>query len=262
MKPQFIDHAAYRQCQIGGGLSEKILNLLMPPQCPVTGEAVIAPGVLSPKGWAALHFIEAPFCDHCGVPYSTDYGEGVLCPSCIADPPSFIAARAALSYNNAAGKFVSDLKFNDRLDQVAMLARWMIRAGGDVLKPGAIIAPVPLHWRRLAARRFNQSGLLAAEIAKQSGFTLLQRAVHRHRATPPQREIMSVSARRRNVMGAFQVKQKFAPHVRGAHVILIDDVLTTGATISAAAGALRRAGADRVDALVLARVVKGGGGAI
>ncbi len=262
MKSQLIDQTGKTLRQIGRDIGSVALNLLMPPQCPITREAVAAPGILSPEGWAALHFIEAPFCDRCGVPFSSDYGKGVLCPSCIANPLGVTIARAALSYNDAAGKLVSDLKFSDRLDQVAMLGAWMIRAGGDVLKPGAIIAPVPLHWRRLAARRFNQSGLIAAEIAKQSGHSLLQQAVHRHRATPPQRELTSVSARRRNVVGAFQVKPKYTAQVRGAHVILIDDVLTTGATLSAAAAALRRAGAARVDALVLARVVKGGGGAI
>lgn len=244
------------------GAARAALDLLLPPHCPVTGEPSPGHGLLSPAGWAALHFIEAPFCVCCGVPFSADYGDAVECPSCIARPPAYDRARAAVSWNDAAGGLVSGFKFADRMDYARMFASWMVRAGRDIIAPQSVIAPVPLHWRRLAARRFNQSAVLAGEISRLTGAPLAMRALNRTRATPPQRDQRSSDARRRNVAGAFSVSEKMRPRVEGRHVILIDDVLTTGATLSAAARALKAGGASQVDALVLARVVKGGGGAI
>ena len=238
------------------------VNLLMPPLCPVTGEPVPTPGAVSAAGWAQIHFIEEPCCSICGVPFSVDHGADAICPSCIMEPPAFDRARTAIVYRAPGAGLVTKYKFSDRLELRDMLARWMVRAGRDLLQPGAIIVPVPLHWRRLASRRFNQAGLLAAAIGAQTGLQVSQRVLMRNRATPPQREAISSDARKRNVAGAFTIRPSLSPFVRGARFVLVDDVLTTGATLSACARALKRAGADHVDALVLARVVKGGGEAI
>ncbi len=234
----------------------------MPPQCPVTGEAASAPGKLGPVGWAALHFIERPFCGRCGIPFAADYGESVECPGCIAEPPVFDRARAAVSYNEAARKVVSGLKFADRMEYAGMLGGWMARAGAGIVSRETLLMPVPLHWRRLMARRFNQSALLAHSVGDVSGAKVLLRGLRRTRATPPQKEIPSIDARRRNVAGAFAVDEKYRAAVKGAHIVLVDDVLTSGATASACARVLKRAQASQVDVLVLARVVKGGAGAI
>jgi ComF family protein len=243
-------------------VGQAALNLLMPPQCPVTGEAAAAPGKLSPAGWTALHFIERPFCGRCGIPFSAEYGESVECPACIAEPPVFDRARAALSYNEAARKVVSGLKFSDRMEYAGMLGGWMARAGAGFVTRETLIMPVPLHWRRLMARRYNQSALLARSVGETSCARVLLRGLRRTRPTPPQKEIPSVEARRRNVAGAFAVDEKYRAAVKGEHIVLIDDVLTSGATASACARALKQAGASQVDVLVLARVVKGGAGAI
>lgn len=239
----------------------RALDLLMPPLCPVTGEPVAAPALLSPAGWAALHFIEAPFCRRCGVPFGADYGEGVECPSCIAEPPVFGRARAAMVYDDASHKLVVGFKHADRTELAAMFGAWMVRAGTDVLSGAALIVPVPLHRRRLVARRYNQSALLGASAARAAGAVYAPRALRRTRATPPQKDL-SADARRRNVAGAFAVPERARARIEGAHVVLVDDVLTTGATLNAAARALKAAGAAAVDALILARVVKGGVGAI
>lgn len=237
------------------------LGALTPPLCPISGEEVSGPKLLSPEGWSALHFIEPPFCKRCGVPFSADYGAGVECPSCIAEPPVFDCARAALVYDDASHRLVVGFKHADRTELTAMFAEWMRRAGMSLITSDSFIVPTPLHHRRLISRRYNQSALLAAALAKETGAILALDAVKRVRATPPQKDL-SAEARRRNVAGAFKVSEKRLEALRNAHVILVDDVLTTGATLSALAKCLLNAGVARVDALVLARVVKGGVGAI
>lgn len=238
------------------------IDALAPPRCPVSGERVAAPGDLHPKGWIGLHFIDRPFCARCGAPFQIDYGEGAVCAACIADPPSIDRVRAAVVFDDASASLISSFKFSDRTELALAFSRWMVRAGADILPPGAVLAPAPLHWRRLAARRFNQSAMLAQGVGALTGAPVLLSALKRTRATPPQREAPSSDARRRNVAGAFVVPEASREKIEGVHTVLIDDVYTTGATLSACAKALRAGGAASVDALVLARVVKSAQGAI
>ncbi|PQA86499.1 amidophosphoribosyltransferase [Marinicaulis flavus] len=243
-------------------MAKAALDLAMPPHCPLTREEVGSARALGAAAWSAVHFIDDPACRRCGVPFSAEYGAEVECPSCIAAPPDFDRARAALVYDDASHRLVVGFKHGDRTELAEMFGGWMARAAGEILDGSPILTPAPLHPRRLLARRFNQSALLARAVAVQSGARLSVDGLVRRRATPPQKDF-SADARRRNVAGAFALRDDKARALfRGAHVVLIDDVLTTGATLSAAARALKRAGAARVDALVLARVVKGGIGAI
>lgn len=241
--------------------ARRALDLLAPPQCPVTGEPVAAPALLSPAGWAALHFIAEPVCRRCGVPFAADYGEGIECPACIAAPPAFERARAAIVYDDASHRLVVGFKHADRTELAAMFGGWMARAGAGMVSGESLLVPVPLHRRRLAARRFNQSALLCEALARAAKANCALRFLRRMRATPPQKDL-SAEGRKRNVAGAFAVPVQHRAQLAGAHVILVDDVLTTGATLNAAARVIKAAGAARVDALVLARVVKGGVGAI
>ena len=235
---------------------------MMPPNCPVTQEEVASAGVLSARAWSAVHFIEPPFCPRCGIPFAADYGDEVECLSCIAVSPDFDRARAALVYDDASHRLVVGFKHSDRIEMATMFGGWMSRAGEGMLTRSSILVPVPLHRNRLLSRRFNQSALLARVIAKTTKAHLSLESFVRRRPTPPQKTL-SADARRRNVAGAFGFRDDRVAHkFKGAHIVLIDDVLTTGATLSAAARALKRGGAARVDALVLARVVKGGVGAI
>lgn len=234
----------------------------MPPHCPLTREELASAGAIGAAAWGAAHFIEDPACRRCGVPFSADYGAEVECPACIAAPPDFDRARAAVVYDDASHAMIVSFKHGDRTELAGMFGGWMARAAGAMLQRSSILTPVPLHRRRLLGRRFNQSALLARAVAQRSGARLSLDGLVRRRATPPQKDL-SADARKRNVAGAFALRDEKARALfRDAHVVLVDDVLTTGATLSAAARALKRAGAARVDALVLARVVKGGIGAI
>lgn len=234
------------------------LDLILPPTCPITGERVAAPGLLSPAAWSKLQFIDDPVCARCGAPFASDYGEGAECAACIADPPSFRRARAAVAYDDASHKLIVGFKHADRTELTKLFAAWLVRVGAPLIDEGAILVPTPLHWRRLAARRYNQAALLAAAVSRASGAPVIFDALKRVRPTPPQQSL-SADARRRNVAGAFLANPRRKADIAGGHIVLIDDVLTTGATLSACARALTKAGAASVDALVLARVVRGGG---
>ncbi|NHK27450.1 ComF family protein [Parvularcula flava] len=242
----------------------------MPPQCLLTGEPVGNHGDLSANVWQQLHFIAAPMCSACGLPWEAQVAGQDLCAACIAgeEHPGAIVfdkgldhVRCALRYDDLSAQLALRLKYADRLDMAGGLSRLIVQAGRDVLTDGALVVPVPLHRTRLISRRYNQAGVLASAISKACGLDLCLDLLHRQRATPRQQGL-SAKGRERNVRGAFRVTPRHRDLVKGAHVVLIDDVLTTGSTLKACARVLKRAGAERVDALVLARVVPEGIGAI
>jgi ComF family protein len=174
----------------------------------------------------------------------------------IAHPPSYDRARAAVRYDEVARALVHALKYGDRLDLAPTMGRWMARAGRELLQDCDALVPVPLHWRRLWARRFNQSAALAQVIAAdRSGIAVAHSALARIKSTL-QQVGLSKSQRAENVQGAFRVPTERRSEVAGRRLILVDDVMTSGATAEACARALLRAGAARVDVLVFARVVE------
>ncbi|MGF1545581.1 MAG: ComF family protein [Parvularculaceae bacterium] len=237
------------------------LDALSPPQCPVSGERVAAPGQLSGAGWARLNFIDRPFCVRCGAPFVLDYGPDAVCPPCLAEPPAFDAARAAVVYDAVSAPLLLSYKNADRTELATVFAAWLARAGADFARDGALVTSVPLHRRRLFSRRFNQAALLAQRFASAGGLECDVSLLRRRRATASQQSL-SEAGRRRNVRGAFELAPEAAARVFGRPIVVVDDVATTGATLSACARPLKRAGAARVDALVVARVVRGAGDAI
>ena len=234
-------------------ISKRVLDTVYPPQCPACSAIVGEHGHLCIDCWRQIRFIGAPYCPSCGVPLDYDPGPGGTCVPCVQNPPAFAAARSVMLYDGFSRSLVLRFKHADRLDPAAVYAGWMVRAGRELLDDCDFIAPVPLHWTRLFARRYNQSALLAARIAAQTGIGHVPGLLERTRRTPSQ-GTLTRSRRARNVAGAFAVAEKESPRVKGAHIVLIDDVMTTGATASACAKALDRAGADRVSVLTLARV--------
>lgn len=159
-----------------------------------------------------------------------------------------------LRYDDAAGALVHALKYGDRLDLAPVLGRWMAIAGRDILTGADALVPVPLHPRRLWARRFNQSAALAKEIARAVSAPVMQDALRRVKHTP-QQVGLSRAERARNVEAAFRVPDQAKGEIKGLRLVLVDDVLTSGATVQACTRSLLRAGAASVDVLVLARVV-------
>jgi ComF family protein len=229
------------------------LNVALPPLCPACRTLVNDSGLCA-ECWSQLAFISAPYCPRLGIPFVYDPGPGILSMQAIADPPAYHRARAAVRYDDVARKLVHAFKYGDRLDLAPTLGRWMARAGGELTAEADALVPVPLHWRRLWQRRFNQSAALAKEISAVAGVPLAHAALKRVKATA-QQVGLSRPARAANVQGAFRVPPDARSEVKGRRLILVDDVLTSGATLDACARALLRAGAAQVDALVFARVV-------
>jgi ComF family protein len=189
-----------------------------------------------------------------GIPFVYDPGPGLLSMEAIANPPAYARARAAVRYDDVARTLVHALKYQDRTDLAPAMGRWMARAGRELLGEADALVPVPLHWRRGWSRRYNQSGALARVIERQTGVKVTSEALRRVR--PTQQQIgLSRTQRASNVQGAFKVEASRQSEIQGSRVILIDDVLTSGATVDACARALLRAKAASVDVLVFARVV-------
>ena len=240
---------------------KRLLDVLLPQRCPLTNEPLAHNAGLSADAWARLHLLTPPCCSRCGAPFAIDYGDNVECAACLAEPPAYDSARAAGLYDDASHRLIVSFKHSDRTDIAPLLGKLMATAGAPLLSKSTRMVPIPLHRKRLIARRYNQSVLLARALEKETGAVALVDPLVRIRSTPPQKQL-SADARKRNVAGAFQLRDGARHSITGKHIVLIDDVLTTGATLSAAARVLKKAGAARVDALVAARVVKGGLGAI
>jgi len=230
------------------------LDVALPPLCPSCREP-LGDGIgLCAACWSKLSLIEPPYCARLGIPFTYDPGPGLLSMEAIAAPPAYDRARAAVRYDDVARALVHRFKYGDRLDLAPMMGRWMARAGRELLADADGLIPVPLHWRRLWARRFNQSAALAGAIGGVGKVPVLHGVLKRVRATP-QQVGLSKTERADNVQGAFRVPPEHKPAVAGRRLILIDDVLTSGATADTCARALLRAGAAHVDVLVFARVV-------
>jgi ComF family protein len=230
-----------------------VLDLLLPPRCLRCGEAVAAAAALCAPCWRALTFLGHPCCACCGLPFAYDLGAGALCGACAGARPAYARARAALRYDEESRCLVLALKHGDRLSLAPALGQWMRHSGAELLAEAEVIVPVPLHWTRLFARRYNQAAVLAHALAGDGGPLVGADFLVRRRRTPSQGR-KSASARRRNVAGAFALGR--SADVAGRRVLLVDDVLTTGATIEECARVLLRAGARQVDALTLARTVR------
>jgi ComF family protein len=235
------------------GAGRVALDALLPPQCLSCGELVAEPGVLCPTCWERIDFIAPPLCARCGVPFEVEAGPDVLCGGCLRAPPRFIRARAVFIYADPGKTLILRFKHGDRTDMAPAFARWMARAGAELLADADLVAPVPLHWTRLLTRRFNQAALLANGIAALAGRTAAPRLLVRRRRTAPQGQ-MGRDARGRNIRGAIAVRDPL--QVRERRILLVDDVLTTGATLNECTRVLLKAGAAAVDVLTLARVVR------
>src|SRR6516164_1352205 len=199
-----------------------VAGIALPQLCPACREPVEGSGLCA-ACWTKLSFIAPPYCERLGIPFAFEAGPGLLSMQAIADPPAYGRARAAVRYDEIARTLVHALKYGDRLDVAPMLGRWMANAGRALLADVDALVPVPLHWRRQWARRFNQSALLAEIVAKASKRAVAHRALKRIKATP-QQVGLDKSARAQNVQGAFHVSADGKSEVIGRKLILVDDV--------------------------------------
>jgi ComF family protein len=236
-----------------GGLAMRLLDLLLPPLCLGCRRPIANQGGLCAQCWSAIHFLGAPCCARCGHPFAESRGNDLLCGACLREPPPFDRARAAFRYDSQSKGLVLSFKHADRPGLARYLAPLMARAAKDLLADADWLVPVPLHRWRLFHRRYNQAALLAQCLGHQAKAEYRPDILVRRRHTPPQ-GTLGRSQRLANLKGAIALAVR-PERVAGRRIILVDDVLTTGATLGACAEVLRQAGAARIDVVTLARVV-------
>lgn len=238
-------------------LGRRTLDVVYPAHCPGCGSAVADAGSLCGPCWQGMPFITRPYCERLGTPFAYDLGGTLLSPAAIAEPPVFDHARAVARHDGLARAMVHRLKFSDRLDFARPMGALMAVAGKDVLAGADALIPVPLHWTRLLWRRFNQAEALADWVGQASGHVVATRILRRRKRTPQQIGLTRAQ-RIANLQGAFVVRPEATAGIEGRHLVLIDDVHTTGATLNACARVLRRAGAARIDVLTFTKVADEG----
>lgn len=231
------------------------IDLILPPQCPCCERDLVEIGGLCPACWSGLDLISEPHCDVSGLPFSYDPGPGARNAAALAEPPDYDRARFAARFDGVARDLVHSLKYRDRLEVSGSLGLLMTHAGDDLLEDADFVVPVPLYPMRQWRRRYNQSALLANSVARRAGIGVRHNILKRVRPTRPQVGL-TASQRRRNVSGAFAIVDAARQEVAGRQIVLIDDVITTGATVNACAKALRSGCAESVDVLAFARVVE------
>jgi ComF family protein len=237
------------------------LDLLYPPHCLGCQKAISTSNGLCGACWGKLRFITKPICPILGTPFGADMGPNILSAEAIAKPPAFDRARSAVLYDQLARQLVSQFKYGDRLEIAKLLARHMVVAGAEFWHGDIVLVPVPLHWRRRLVRKYNQSQLLADEIAELTGARVANNWVKR--VKPTKRQVgLSSKDREKNVRGAFELTPKFMEQYSGETIVIIDDVVTTGATVDAITRCFPKKNRTRVNVLSFARVVSDGQDAI
>lgn len=233
-------------------MHRSLLNLFFPPQCLVCAALVPTHGTLCTECWNNVPFISAPMCACCGLPLEFAVDENTLCGECLREHPPYSRARAAFVYNEASRTLVMKLKYQDDTYLAPIFARWLKNAGAELIAASDLILPVPLHYWRMVSRRYNQSLLLARILSEHTGLPLLADGLTRTRRTPQQTGLTRAQ-REKNVKNAFAIPDKHRALIKGKSILLIDDVMTTGATLAACTKTLLKAEAGQVNVLTLAR---------
>ncbi|WP_082347670.1 ComF family protein [Rhizobium sp. AAP116] len=239
-----------------GSALRGLFHLIYPPACAHCHARVASHHALCAQCWGDMRLIDKPYCPVLGLPFAHDPGEGMVSPQAIAHPPVFDRLRSVALHEGVARHLVHDLKYRDRVDLAPMMAGWMLRAASVEIAACDAIVCVPLHRMRIFRRMFNQSAELARHVARQSGKPFFAEVLLRRKRTQ-QQVGLTANQRSLNVRGAFGVPAGLEDLVFGKRLVLVDDVYTTGATVSAATTALKKAGAQDVTVLTFARALAG-----
>lgn len=240
-------HRALKAASLG------VLDRVFPPVCLVCEAPISDNQHLCAACWSQLSPITSPVCPVLGLPFAVDLGPGAKSAEALAYPPAFDRARYAVRFNDKSREIVHRLKYHDRFDMARFCARMMVNAAPEFWEEPGLVVPVPLHWRRQLSRRYNQAGLLAAELGRQTGLPVATDLVRRVKPTR-QQVGLSGKARAQNVRGAFAVNASRFARRPSDRIILVDDVMTTGATITALAKLLRSHYIKQIDVICFARV--------
>jgi ComF family protein len=233
-------------------MRRSLLNLFFPPQCMVCDVLVPTHGTLCMDCWNSVPFISEPMCACCGLPLEFAVDENTLCGECLREHPPYSRARAAFVYNDTSRMLVLKLKYQDEMYLAPIFGPWLRSAGAELLRASDVIIPVPLHYWRMVGRRYNQSLLLARAIASDGGIPVIADGLKRIRHTKQQAGLTRPQ-RQKNVKNAFAANRP--ERIKNKSILLIDDVMTTGATLAACTETLLKAGASQVNVLTLARTV-------
>jgi ComF family protein len=231
----------------------QLVDFALPPRCAGCGCVTARQGAFCPDCWGKLDLLGPPCCARCALPFAHDHGDGAECGGCLAAPPPFDRLRAAVAYGDLASNVALKLKYGRRPGVAGTMAGLMERHLAMFDAP--ILVPVPLHRWRIWRRGYNQSALIAAALARRGALEVSRDLLQRVKSTPPLKH-MGPAERRRIVRGAFKLHPRHASRIKGRNILLIDDVFTSGATVSACARVLKRGGAAGVGILCWARVIR------
>ena len=237
------------------GLWQSTFDTIFPPTCAMCDSETETSGALCGPCWRETPFIGACICDLCGTALDGETDDGLRCDDCLTIARPWTKGRAALAYEGRARDMVLRIKHSDRLDLAPPAAQWMAKAGEPIWPEDPLLVPVPSHWTRRIKRRFDQAAILARTLGGITGHQTALRALMRTRATKPHKRF-NRAARFADLDGAIRPCLRHGSVLAGRNVVLIDDVMTSGATFAASAEAAWQAGAKDVRVLALARVVK------
>ena len=235
-------------------LLQRLSDIIIPPVCLSCQQPLTAHNSLCARCWKDIRFITHPLCDRLGIPLPFDPGGSpVLSAAALAQETSFERTRAVAHYSGVMRKLIHLFKYADQHAPAQLFAAWIERAASELIRDTTVIVPVPLHYTRLLSRRFNQSAIIARKLAARTGRPFVADALVRRRRTTSQVGLTR-DQRRRNLQGAFAVRDGGVARIKDENILLIDDVITTGTTVEACARTLRRGGAQRIDVAALALV--------
>ena len=232
--------------------AKTFLNIICPPVCPICGEAVDEPHCLCQKCYQKLHFITKPCCSVCGRPFEYQGLENMICATCMKKAPSFSMARSALEYDDFSKQLVLAFKHGDRTELTPLFVKFLMQADPEIFQNVDLIMPVPLHWTRRLKRKYNQSALLGKALGRKMGLPYSEKYLKRVRRTESQGK-KKQKERQKNVKNAFLTIH--SDQIRGKTVLLVDDVMTTGATLNECAKVLKKEGVKDIKVITLYRVI-------